>query len=88
MPEVRTDHLYSLLVCSVRYSLGRRSYIVGEVCGMVRQYRKHLREGETSVIARDIQEELERVARQPGATLGMAMDHQEWEKLLEELTHA
>jgi hypothetical protein len=76
-----------MLVSSVRYAMGRRSYIVGQTCDMVRRYRDYLKPTEIQVIARDIGEELDR-AKRMNETLGMEMDHKEWVKLLEELTHA
>ena len=65
----------------MRYSLGRRSYVVGDACSQVRRYWRHLREGERAVVERDVIEELARYERM-GSTCGMAMDHAEWERLV------
>jgi hypothetical protein len=80
-PQVAHGDLYSLLVGQVRYSLGRRSYVVGDACSQVRRYWRHLREGERTVIERDVVEELARYERM-GRTCGDACDQAEWERLV------
>lgn len=52
MPEVTEYDLSALLICTVRYALGRRSYIVSDANGFVRRY---LRDTNTrDVLVRDI----------------------------------
>jgi hypothetical protein len=80
-PQVAHADLYSMLVGQVRYSLGRRSYVVGDACSQVRRYWRHLREGERTVIERDVVEELARYERM-GRTCGDACDQAEWERLV------
>lgn len=43
-----------LLICAVRYALGRRTYVVDDVCTMVRNNRKNISNNTLSVIIRDI----------------------------------
>ncbi len=80
-PQVTHADLYSLLVGQVRYSLGRRSYVVGDACSQVRRYWRHLREGERSVIERDVVDELSRYEC-IGRTCGDPCDQAEWERLV------
>lgn len=44
----------ALAVCSVRYSLGRRSYMPGWVCDIIRENRRLLSSNIIDVIIRDI----------------------------------
>lgn len=69
----------TLLLCSVRYALGRRSYIVSDVCRIVRETLKGMNDSDNirALIIRDIGEELAR------GRAGDAMDEKEWRKLLE-----
>lgn len=80
-PQVARDHLFSLLVSSVRYALGRSSYVTSLTCGMVTAYAKHLRTHEIEVIIRDIAAELD-VAVRKDKHLGMRCDHNDWKFLL------
>lgn len=48
--------LGTLLVCSVRYAIGRQSYIVEDVCRMVRDNWKNIERNDQIAIARDARE--------------------------------
>lgn len=80
-PQVARDHLFSMLVSSVRYAMGRASYITSLTCGMVTAYAKHLHQHEVEVIARDIAEGLDHAVHK-GGYLGMRCDHNDWKFLL------
>ena len=79
-----------LLVCSVRYAIGRRTYIVGEVCDIVRS-QKHLSEKCLNNIIKTIErakaEEKILYIHKPHKTLlkplGDDCDKQDWLDLLE-----
>ena len=66
-----------ILLCAVRYALGRRSYIVGVVAEYVAVKRTALSEQCVNLIIRDIKEELERYHR-AGQTLGDDCDERTW----------
>lgn len=74
----------SILICAVRYALGRQSYIVGEVAQYVFYKRKTLSVECINIIVRDIEEEMERY-HAAGQKLGMECDEKIWAKLLEVL---
>ena len=74
----------SILICAVRYALGRQSYIVGEVAQYVFYKRKTLSAECINIIIRDIEEEMERY-HSVGQTLGMDCDERTWENLLNQL---
>ena len=73
-----------ILICAVRYALGRMSYIVGEVAQYVFYKRKTLSVECINIIVRDIEEEMERY-HAAGQTLGMECDERTWKNLLEAL---
>lgn len=71
-----------ILICAVRYALGRRSYIVGYVTEYVKYKIKALSKECINIIIRDIEEELERY-HNAGQTLGDDCDEKDWCRLLE-----
>lgn len=76
---ITTDE--QILICAVRYALGRMSYIVGDVARYVESKRNTLSSQCKNIIIRDIEEELERYHK-AGQTLGMECDERTWENLL------
>ena len=85
MIEVSKDNLGALLVCSVRYAMGRQSYMVGLICDLVRKHIGAVDKNTINTISRDISTELERCERS-GELLGAQMDHDEWSRLLGDIT--
>lgn len=73
-----------IIICAVRYALGRMSYIVSDVCEYVRFKKDELSDECKKIIARDIKDEYQFYHRQ-GKTLGMEYDEQNWMRLLEML---
>ena len=74
----------SILICAVRYALGRMSYIVGDVAQYVYYKRKTLSKECIDIIIRDIEEEMERY-HAAGYKLGMDCDERTWKNLLNQL---
>ena len=75
-----------ILICAVRYALGRRSYIVGNVIQFVFYKRKLLSKPCRDVIVRDIYEERDRY-HAVFQTLGMEQDEKQWMELAEALAY-
>ena len=73
-----------ILICAVRYALGRMSYMVSVVCDYVKDKRNELSQNCINIIIRDIEEELERY-HNLGVTLGMECDEKYWIDLLHTL---
>ena len=73
-----------ILICAVRYALGRMSYIITVVCDYVYFKRKTLSRECINIIIRDIEEEMERY-HSSGELLGMECDERTWSRLLETL---
>lgn len=74
----------TILICAVRYALGRMSYMVNIVCEYVASKRAELSDQCINIIIRDIEEEIE-MCHKVGRTCGMACDERTWEVLLEVL---
>lgn len=77
---IRQEHLWPLLLQSVRYALGRMTYAVTETISMVKEYASFLSEAECRQLQREIQEEITRAVAQ-GRFVGMECDHREWAAL-------
>lgn len=75
-----------MLVSAVRYALGRSTYIVQTTADEVTAAWDDLSPRAQQVIRRDVQEALDG-ASAAGETLGMALDHQRWVRLLRDLPH-
>lgn len=73
-----------ILVCAVRYALGRMTYIVSDVCRYVKSKKDSLSEHCRSIIIRDIEERIEWF-HSLDRTCGMECDEKEWLQLLEVL---
>ena len=69
-----------IIICAVRYALGRMSYIVSDVCEYVRFKKDELSDECKKIIARDIKDEYQFYHRQ-GKTLGMECDEADWIRL-------
>ena len=70
--EIGRNELATFLVCSVRYSLGRMSYIVDTISQLVNKYKKVLTDDEKHVILQSIKDQ---------EYYGMDMDKETWMKL-------
>ena len=73
-----------IVVCAVRYALGRMTYIVAEVCDYVASKKDSLSQQCINSIISDVEENLE-MCRKMGRTLGMECDEQRWVRLLDDL---
>ena len=71
-----------ILICAVRYALGRMTYMVDEVCRYVTLKRDELSRVCINVIIQDIKEEMQRY-HDVGQALGMECDEGNWISLLE-----
>ena len=73
-----------IIVCAVRYALGRQSYIVGDVCKYVTIKHDCMSDHCKNVIIKDIEESIEWY-HSTGHTCGMECDEKDWLKLLDVL---
>jgi hypothetical protein len=77
--KVDDNDLWVLLMSTIRYAMGRRSYITGLAPDLVIKYWDGLDSGQLKQIAREIREEIAG-CEAAGSTLGMQMDHDGWIK--------
>jgi hypothetical protein len=87
MTPVSTQDLGVMLQLSVRYALGRSTYVVGEVIDLLRGHWHAVERRERACILADIRTELER-ARAAKRTVGDQQDHDQWEAVWRDLAHA
>lgn len=73
--------LNDLMVCALRYALGRRSYITSTISDLLIGHKDELSAQSKKVILRDIQRAFDT------NNYGMEMDKEVWIKLQEELTN-
>lgn len=71
-----------IIICAVRYALGRMSYIVSIVCEYVASKHRELSPECIAIIVRDIEEDIE-LSHKMGRMCGMECDEREWLRLLE-----
>lgn len=83
-PTVSSEDLGTLLLCSMRYALGRRSYIVGYVASMIVEYLPLVSTSDVGIMTRELHDEINR-AEENGKTLGDKQDHAVWWKLRDTL---
>ena len=83
-PTVNTTDLWTMIMCTLRYAMGRRSYITSLAADLVRIYKSWLEPTELDQIKRELKRELER-SNELGRTLGDPPDHDVWKKLESEL---
>ena len=70
-----------ILICAVRYALGRMSYIVGTVCDYVKSKSNEISENCKNIIIKDIEESVE-YYHAIGCRVGMEFDERDWINLL------
>ena len=50
------DDFFTIIICAIRYALGRRTYMPSLVCGYASRYIKQIPTKDLYVISRDIRE--------------------------------
>jgi hypothetical protein len=77
---ISLDDLWMMVLSTVRYSMGRRSYIVGWCCDdLLKHYCEYLLDHQIVQIADEIEREL-RFCEARGETLGTEIDHRRWKE--------
>lgn len=80
MPRVDAEDLWTMYLCMVRYSMGRRTYITGECERLYRLHHRKFKPEWRHQLAREIDTEL-RLVESMGKTLGDKCDHEAWLRL-------
>jgi hypothetical protein len=76
--DVGSD-LWPFMLFSLRYIMGRSSYVVGSWAEWIDRYGHHLRDDQLEQLEREIREAL-RFAEFDGRTLGDSTDHRTWQR--------
>ena len=75
------EDLQTIMICAVRYSLGRKTYMPGLVTGWImRNCAGKLYKGRIEIMLRDIQEQREMGERSGWDSLGDPCDVRTWER--------
>ena len=75
-----SDHLYAVLTCAVRYSLGRRTYMPGIVTSWaMANFTGKIPKNECEILLNDIKEQREMGERSGWDSLGDPCDVRMWE---------
>jgi len=72
MIQISQEALGVSLICSVRYALGRKSYMPGMIMEIVKNHARFISEGDREVIVQSIRE-----AARFDRGLGRAIDYEE-----------
>jgi hypothetical protein len=83
MAEINNETLWSLLLCSFRYALGRRSYVVSEVIEIFNKHKDDLEEFQRNQIVREVEAEFN-VCVELKVPLGDSINHREWEQFIKD----
>lgn len=81
---IHDEHLWPLLLCTIRYAMGRSSYIVGDACDYYRCYGSRLTAWQRQQIGREVADAVALAERMDGL-LGHEIDHREWKRLSDEI---
>ncbi len=82
--EVAPNDLWIMAISTVRYSMGRSTYMSSMALELVIRYEKDLHVIQLHQIANEVAEAL-RIREESNSTLGMQMDHDAWKEWLGEL---
>lgn len=89
---LNADEVYTVAFCSLRYALGRQTYVVRDVCQLLRRVEPLLGRGQLNVLIRDIDDHGRDVARLTGRpqseSYGMPCDYRDWMDLRRDLVAA
>lgn len=76
-PKLENSDLWVMLMSTIRYSMGRMTYMSSLCPELYRRYGGMLTDAQREQIAEEIERALE-LAEGAGVTLGMRMDHDAW----------
>ena len=73
--------LWVMLLSTIRYSMGRMSYMPSYACDLVLKYKKHLDTEQIEQIYKEVEQEV-KIYENAEKTLGMECDHRTWKNFL------
>lgn len=84
MLAISSDELGLLVLCALRYAMGRKSYITSSIAEIIETRWDDFTSNDKVTILRDLERALS-FASDSGKSLGMSMDDAMWRGLLERL---
>jgi hypothetical protein len=91
MIAIREEDLGTLLLCSMRYSIGRHTYMPSEICRIINTHKDELSNVNKELLAKDIMSELRHMEvfknKNPDSTNTRIKQEEEvkWVKLVNDL---
>ena len=82
--KVNNNDMWVLLLSTIRYSFGRRTYMSSLSGELVLRYKHFLTKQQLEQIAEEIENEL-KLSEAQGVTLGMDIDHRAWQTTLRQI---
>jgi len=82
--RVDPQHMWVLLLSTIRYSMGRQTYMPAYCTELYHCYRRSLTLAQRAQIAEEIERELD-ICKQTGHKLGAMCDDAEWTRLAAEI---
>ena len=76
--EIDSSDFELIILSSMRYCIGRRTYIVNFICDWLKNNWKFLDKNTQSLLYKDLEEEVERYYRNPQDNLGDSIDVKNW----------
>lgn len=76
--KLTPEEIQILLLYAMRYTMGRATYAVGEMCGLIQDQWPNIPPATRSLLLRDLKSEV-----QSDRPLGHDFDRRNWESLLE-----
>lgn len=70
-----------LVLCSMRYALGRKTYVVQEICNIINDNKEKLSNLTIEIITKEVQAAIQ------NNKAGMDMDVNQWENLVHNLNY-
>ena len=80
--NINTSDFWLMFMSTIRYSMGRRTYMPGVCVDLYKKYNYVLDGDQREHIRREIKKELEDATKE-GQLLGDKINHQIWENLVE-----
>jgi hypothetical protein len=76
---IHKNDMWTLLLSTIRYSMGRTTYMTSLAPELVLRYKDYLTPRQLSQIADEIEKEI-KIYERSGRTLGDPSDHSSWKK--------
>jgi hypothetical protein len=77
MNDFTKDEFNTMAWCATRYALGRKTYVVSDICNILINYADYLDKANKDLMSDEISKAID------DGHAGMSMDVEQWKKVLE-----